>query len=98
MPNSYPKEFREKMVDLMRSGRSITELTRTFGVSDQTLFRWRRQDRIDHGEIPGLSSDEAAELIAARKRIRQLEKELELTRKASEVFAQENLRPKRSTR
>lgn len=98
MPNSYPKEFRERMVDLMRSGRSIAELTRTFDVSDQSLYRWRRQDRIDHGELPGLASDEAAELKAARKRIRKLEKELELTRKASEVFAKENLRPKRSTR
>lgn len=98
MPNSYPKEFRERMVELMRSGRTILELTRTFGVSDQTHCRWRRQDRIDHGEIPGLASDEAAELRAARKGIRKIEKELELTRKASEVFAKENLRPKRSTR
>jgi transposase len=42
-------------------------------ISDQTIYSWRKQDRIDSGLEPGLSSADHAELVAARRRIAQLE-------------------------
>jgi hypothetical protein len=47
---------------------------------------WRRQDRIDKGLQPGLSSVEKAELAAANKRIAELETELAIHRRASELL------------
>jgi putative transposase len=41
-------------------------------VSDQSIYTWRRQEQIDRGELPGLSSAEREELRAARLRIRAL--------------------------
>jgi transposase-like protein len=67
-------------------------------VSEATVYRWREQDRVDRGERPGLSSVERVELAAARRRIRELETELEITKKASALFAQGDVRPKGSTR
>jgi transposase-like protein len=68
------------------------------GVSEATVYRWREQDRVDRGERPGLSSAERSELVVARRRIGELETELEITRKASALFAESEVRPKGSTR
>jgi transposase len=50
--------------------------TRDLGISDQSVYTWRRQDRIDRGVVPGLSSAEKGELAAAKRRIAELETEL----------------------
>jgi transposase-like protein len=68
------------------------------GVGEATVYRWLAQDRIDRGERPGPSSVERSELAQARRRIRELETELEITKKASALFAAGELRPKGSTR
>src|ERR1700730_8663189 len=84
----YPAEFRRRVVDLIAAGRKVREVTRDLGVSDQTIYSWRRQDRIDQGLWPGLSSEEEAELVAARRRIRELETEVAIHRRATELLAE----------
>lgn len=99
MPRQYPPEFRARIVALAKSGRPVSELSADYGVADATIYRWLDQDRIDHGEKPGATSTQNTELAAARKRIRELEHELELVRKAAAIFdEQERIRPKGSTR
>jgi transposase-like protein len=83
---------------LVRSGRTVAEAAAAVGVSEATLYRWMAQDRIDRGEQPGLPSAERAELVAAQRRIRELETELEITKQAAALFAQEDVRPKGSSR
>ncbi|TYC07326.1 hypothetical protein FXF65_43290 [Actinomadura syzygii] len=51
----------------------------------QTIYVWLRQDRIDSGLEPGMTSTDHAELVAARRRIAQLETELAVTRRAVEL-------------
>ncbi|WDF35294.1 transposase (plasmid) [Arthrobacter agilis] len=58
-------------------------------VSDQTIYNWRRQDRIDRGETPGLSSAEKGELATTDRRIRELETELAISRRAVELLKEE---------
>ncbi len=81
----YPPEFRRKVLDLLEAGRSVAEVARDLQISDQSIYSWRRQDRIDRGLVPGLTSTEKAELIAARKRIVDLETELKTIRRAMEL-------------
>ena len=90
----YPPEFRRRVLDLVEAGRKVAEVADDLGISDQTIYNWRRQDRIDRGLEPGLSSAEKAELAAARKRIRELEAELAVHRRATELL-KERGRPKR---
>ncbi|MFD1539396.1 hypothetical protein [Nonomuraea guangzhouensis] len=52
----------------------------------QTIYTWWRQDRIDRGLEPGLTSSEKAELAAAKHRIAELETELQATRRAIELI------------
>ena len=99
MPRQYPPEFRERILALARSGRFVSGLSAEYGVADATIYRWLDQDRIDHGEKPGASSSQNTELAAAKKRVRELEHELELIRKAAAIFdEQEKIRPKGSSR
>jgi transposase-like protein len=82
----YPPEFRRKVLDLVEAGRPIAEVAQALGISDQSIYTWRRQDRIDRGREPGLTSAEKAELGAAKRRIAELETELHATRRAMELI------------
>ena len=83
----YPPEFRRKVLDLVEAGRPVVDVARDLGISAQSIYTWRRQDRIDKGLEPGLSSMEKSELTAAKQRIAQLEAELGVHRRASELLA-----------
>ena len=98
MPRRYPREIRRQVVELARAGTRVAQLAVTFGMSEATIYNWLRQEQIDRGEIEGLSTDQAIELAAARRRIRQLETELAVSRKVNEVFLDQGLAPKASAR
>jgi len=100
MPKSYPSEFRRRVIELMRAGGSASAIARDLGLSEATVYRWVAQEEVDLGERPGLRSSEHIELSRARARIKELETELELTRKASALFSEgeDRPRPKGSTR
>jgi transposase-like protein len=97
MPRRYPVETWRRVVELARAGTRVAQLAETFGVSGATIYNWLKQDRIDRGEAPGLSTEGQMELAAARRRIRQLETELAVSRKVNEVFLEQDLSPKAST-
>ncbi|MEV1329878.1 IS3 family transposase [Micromonospora costi] len=86
MPRRYPPEFRRKVLDLLKAGRSVAELVCDLEISDQTIYNWRRQELIDTGQMPGVSSADQAELVAARRRIAELETELAVHRRAAELL------------
>src|SRR2546423_9878498 len=82
----YPPEFRRKVLDLVEAGRSVADVARDLGISEQTVYSWRRQDRIDRGLVPGLTSAEKAELAAAKRRVAELETQLTLHRPANQAL------------
>jgi putative transposase len=86
VPRRYPPEFRRKVLDLLKAGRTVAELARDLQISDQTIYNWRRQHLIDTGQLPGITSTDQAELVAARRRIAELETELAIHRRAAELL------------
>ena len=82
----YPPEFRRRVLDLLEAGRKATDIARDLGISRQTIYNWRKQERIDKGLEAGLISPERAELSAARRRIAELETELKIARRAAELL------------
>ena len=98
MPRRYPADTRRQVVELARAGTKVAQLATTFGMTEATIYNWLRQERIDRGEVPGTSTDMALELASARRRIRQLETELAVSRKVNEVFLEQGLAPKGSSR
>ncbi len=85
----YPLEFRRRVVELVEGGGRVAEVAADLGISGQSIYTWRRQARVDAGVEPGLTSVEKAELVAARRRIRELETEVAIHRRATELLKAE---------
>lgn len=52
MPKRFPEEFRRKVLDLVAAGRPIAQISADLGISDQTIYNWRKQELIDTGQLP----------------------------------------------
>jgi transposase-like protein len=101
VPKPYPQEFRDDVVRVARDrepGVTVEQIAKDFGVHPMTLFKWLRQADADEGSKPGVSRAESAELREARKRIKLLEQENEVLRRATAYLSQANLPGKGSTR
>ena len=101
MPKPYPREFREDVVRVARSrepGVTLEQVAADFGVHPMTLYKWLRRVEVEDGSRPGVSRAEGEELRQARGRIRLLEQENEVLRRAAAYLSQANLPGKGSTR
>jgi transposase len=86
----YPPEFRAEAVRLIRaSGKTIPEVSKDLGVSEQSLRTWVKQADIDAGRREGLTTTEREELGRLRREVRVLREERELLKKAAAFFIRE---------
>jgi transposase-like protein len=97
VPKRYPEEFRRKVLDLVAAGRPVAQIAADLEISDQTIYDWRRQELIDTGQLPGLNRAELSELSASNKRIRELETEVAILKRARELLREPH-DPKGGTR
>lgn len=88
---TYPEEFRKKLVELVRQGRTPEELSRQFEPSAQAIRNWVAQaDREAGQRADGLTSAERDELLRLRRENERLREEREILKKAAAWFAQES--------
>ena len=84
MPRAYPQEFKDDVVRIVRQGElTIAQVARDFGISETSVSNWVAKADIEDGKRPGVTSKESVELKEARKRIRILEQENEILRRAA---------------
>ncbi len=92
MPRPHPKEFRDDVVAIARQGEStIKQVAKDFGISESCLRNWLHAADVEEGAKPGVTKSESAELREAKKRVRVLEQENEVLRRAAAYFAQAHL-------
>ena len=87
----YPPEFKYEAVQLVRlSDKSISQVAKELGVSDNSLRSWVKQAEIDKGNREGLTTDEREELRKLRWENRVLRQERDFLKKAAAFFAKED--------
>lgn len=87
----YPPEYRRRLVELARSGRTCESLAKEFEPSAHTIRGWVKQADLDEGRrADGLTSAEREELARLRRENRELKLEREILNKAAAWFAKES--------
>lgn len=90
--STYPKEFRDDVVAVAGQGQApLSLIAKDFGISEGSLTNWMKKADIEDGRRPGLTDADRAELREAKKRIRLLEQENEVLRRAAAYLSQANL-------
>lgn len=96
----YPEEFKRRMVELVRSGRTAESLAREFEPCAGSIRGWVKQADLDEGHrTDGLTTEEKEELRRLRRENERLREEREILEKASAWFAREasSIPPQRSS-
>ncbi|SMC96811.1 Transposase, partial [Janibacter indicus] len=94
MPKPYPKEFRDDVVRVARNrepGVHLKQIAADFGISESCLTNWLKRADVEDGNVPGVTSEQAAELRELKRRNRMLEQENEVLRRAAAYLSQANL-------
>ena len=77
----YDPSFKADVVKQIRQGRSVRELSKTLGVSEGLLYKWKSQDKEK-------VQDESSELKDLRKQLKSLQEENDILKKALRIFSQ----------
>jgi transposase len=86
----YPEEFRNRIVELARNGRTPAELAEEFEPTEQTIRNWLKQaDRDEGNRSDEPTTEEREEIRKLRKKLRQLQQERDILAKATAWFARE---------
>jgi transposase len=87
---AHPAEFRRKIVELFKGGRSVKSIADEYGMARRTVAMYVKQDDIDSGvRSDGLTSSERDELTLLRRENKRLKIEAEILSKAAAWFARE---------
>ena len=87
----YPPEYKEQIVELVRSGRSPGSLAREFEPSEQTIRNWVKRADLDEGRrSDGLTTEACLELLRLKREVKRLRMERDILKKAAAWFARES--------
>lgn len=85
MSQKYTKEFKETIVQLHESGKSVSELVKEYGIANQTVYKWIKL----YGNPKPSDSETLSlhELQEMRKEMAKMKEENEILKKALAIFA-----------
>ncbi len=90
---SFTKEYKTEVVELVRkSGKTVGAICRDLGLTETAVRRWVQQAEVDSGGAPAgaLTTAEREEFAELRKRVKTLEMEREILKKATAFFVKES--------
>lgn len=89
-PPPYSPEFRRRMIELVRAGRTPASLAKDFAPSAQTIANWVKQADLDEGKrSDGLTTEDREELARLRREVKVLREERDILKKFAAWSAQE---------
>ncbi len=90
---SFTKEYKAEVVELIRkSGKTVGAICRDLDLTETAVRRWVQQAEVDSGGGPAgaLTTAEREELAQLHRRVKTLEMEREILKKATAFFAKES--------
>lgn len=86
----YDASFKQEVVGMIASGRSVPEIARSLGIGENIIYRWR-QNALGSTSVPQGSTTIASQVslsehLALQKRLRELELEHAVLKKALGIF------------
>jgi len=94
VPKPYPREFRDDVVNVVRNRepeQTVKQIAADFGIAESCLRRWMHQAAVEEGSKAGTTNAQNTENRELKKRVRLLEQENEVLRRAAAYLSQANL-------
>lgn len=85
----YPQEFKEQIYELYKAGQSVPKLSSEYGIPTGTIYKWISELKPFTTKEDGAKMNRQ-ELQAMKKRIKELELENEILKKATAIFAKKH--------
>ena len=82
MYRKYDASFKSDAVSQLKSGRSAKELSQLLGVSESLLYKWKNDS------TGGRNKEQSEELKRLRRKLKELEEENTILKKALRIFSQ----------
>jgi transposase len=79
----YDESFKQELLKMVKTGRSVAEVARTMGIGENLLYKWKAEEKKD--ENPEIRT-ENTEIELLRKQLRQVEMERDILKKALVIF------------
>jgi transposase len=77
----YDEEFKSSVMRMMESGQSVPEISQSLGLGESLLYRWKQELK------PSAEREQDEEKAALLRRIKQLELERDILKKALGIFS-----------
>lgn len=89
MAKRYEEKFKKQVVSLFNNGKTLADINREYGVAKSTVKTWiERYNKTESFDINNNRSEEEKELIALRKRLKELEMENDILKQAALILGQ----------
>lgn len=80
----YDMEFKSKILEMHKNGRSVPSLAASFGINENMIYRWKKESK----KIESFShSSESIEIKVLRKQLKEVEQERDILKKALGIFS-----------
>lgn len=88
---NYTEEFKRQIVELVKTGKSSNSVAKEYGISKSSVTKWVR-DFNNSGSFKAKDNrtPEGNELIALRKRVKELEMEADILKQAALIMARKS--------
>ncbi len=89
----YDASFKEEVLHMIRNGRPVSEVARSLGIGENIIYRWK--SRTGSSQQPATVSKENSRAASMQdhqallKRIRELETERDILKKALGIFSRQ---------
>ena len=84
----YDAEFKKEVIKMIESGRSVPEVAQSLGIGNNLIYYWVKRSKKKNNTMPSRIDDSFDEDKAAlQKRIKELEMERDILKKALGIFS-----------